>query len=185
MKILIVFLLLGGAKEKIKVSHFEPPKEIRMMEGNIFEIREDFKFRPFRLNIARDMLRIKGDERIYTDFSLKPTFKMEYGEILYDFKEGKAKIPSVTFNSYCEIKFWENIYPHLIDAQRKIKEISKKSDITSLDTQREIMKIKEDFHKKFFEKRIEVMEKLGNEELKAKTYEAYEKYMKYKAKEEK
>lgn len=186
MKILIAFILLGGVKEKInKGSHFELPKEIEFMEGKIFEIKKDFEFKPFRLNIARDMLRIRGDEKVYTSLSLKPTFTKEYGEIMYDFRERKTMVPSVTFNSYCEINFWKIIYPEIQNVREKIKEISKKPDATSLDKQMEIIKLKEELHKKFLEKRIQVMEELGNEELKGKTYEAYEKYMKFKTEEEK
>jgi hypothetical protein len=157
-----------------------------IIEGNRFkELKGDFEFRPFSLSPSKNFLKILGNENIYSNFSLKPTFIREYGEISYDFKEGKMKIPNVSFNSYCEINFWKNVHPILEKTREKIKEIAKNENLTSLDKEKEIMKIKEEFHEKYFQKRIEVMRNLENYELLIETEKAYEKYKNYKERGEK
>ncbi len=88
----------------------------------------------------------------------------------------------MAFYSYSEINFWKEVYPELKSTREKIKEIHRKSK--GKDVHREITKIKEEFHQKFLEKRIQVMEELKNEELKIQTQRAYEKYMKYKPRRE-
>jgi len=178
MKIFFMIILVGQVIKKEGVIDF--PKEALIIQENGFrELKGDFKFKPFRLSPSRDFLKITGKENIYTNFSLKPAFIREYGEISYDFKEGKMKIPNVSFNSYCEINFWQNVYPILKETRERIKEITKKENLTSLEKDKEITKIKEEFHKKYLEKRIEVMDKLGNIEKKNETEEAYKKYMNY------
>jgi len=169
-------------KEGIK----DLPKEALIIEEYGFkELKGDFKFRPFKLSPSREFLKITGMENTYSNFSLKPTFIREYGEISYDFKKGKMKIPNVSFNSYCEINFWQNVHPLLEEAREKIKEIAKKENLTSLEKENEIMKIKEEFHEKYFQKRIEIMRNLENYELLIETEKAYEKYKKYKERRDK
>ncbi|MEO0305282.1 MAG: hypothetical protein ABIM78_02390 [candidate division WOR-3 bacterium] len=175
--IILFILFMGGIKEGI--NFYEIPRE---RENITFEVKE-FKFKPFLLNSSRNALKIRGNEMIFNTLSLIPSFmKMEYGDIIYSFKERKAKIPEISFYSYCEIEFWNKIYPEIENVKQRIKEISKQPDALTFEKQKEIERIKGEFHEKFLEKRIEVMENLGNQELKEKTYEAYKKYMNFKRK---
>ena len=178
MKIFLgIFIIMGGynfkgipkGKTELKVA----PDFILQGEDKYYELKTGFEFRPFLLSPSREFLKLTYKEKIFKDFSYGGVFgERKYGDILWE--QGGFKIPNVTFSSYCEISFWKEIIPSLKEAREKVIEATKNnlSDV-------EITKIKEEFHKKYLEKRIEVMDKLGNIEKKNETEEAYKKYMNY------
>jgi len=178
MKIFICILLMGGynfrgiPKEKIELKENLQNLYIFQNEDDYYHLQDKFEFRPFSLSPSKRFLKLTYKENISKDFSYGILFERKYGDILWE-KDG-FKIPNIAFNSYCEISFWREISPFLKEAREKVIEASKNnlSDI-------EITKIKEEFHKKYLEKRIEVMDKLGNTEKKIETEEAYKKYMNY------
>jgi hypothetical protein len=178
MKILICILLTGGynfkgiPKEKMELKEAPQNLYIFQNEDDYYQIKDRFEFRPFSLHPSRQFLRLTYKENISNDFSYGILFERKYGDILWE--RNGFKIPNITFNSYCEINFWKEISPSLKEVREKVIQASK-SNLSDF----EITKIKEEFHKKYLEKRIEVMDKLGNEEKKIEAEEAYRKYMNY------
>lgn len=83
MKILIVFLLLGGVKEKInKGSHFELPKEIGIRERKIFEIKDGhINFHTFQFDPLID------GEPLSPDFLFDGKFENDEDYFLIQFKD--------------------------------------------------------------------------------------------------
>ncbi len=176
MGIFLITLLISGGFKESPQRKFNPPSIIGESE---FKEIKDFKFKPFKVDTSRNYLKTTGYEKIYKDFFLGTLFSLEFGEIKYDPKKNKFMIPSADYNSYCEIAFWKEISPEIENTREKIREISKRKDAFSPENQIEIMKIKENFHKNFLKKRIEVMEKLENTELLNETQKAYKKYKEY------
>lgn len=186
MKIFLMLILMGGVSKEIhkdKVGPSPLPKEIGLFTpGGMREIDGNFEFRPYRLHPSRNFLKMTRNVKTSKDFIQAISFTREYGDIIYDSKEKKIMVPNVAFNSYCEINFWKEIYPELKTAREKVKNLARRT--RDKDVQREITRIKEEFHQRYLEKRIQVMEELGNEELKSQAQESYQKYMEYKARRE-
>ncbi len=189
MKILLIMLLLGGAGKERKMLKERagtfPRLDHPVLTGitsffpvEFYEIGKEFEFKPYLLHPSREFLRVSENTKIFKGLSRKISFTQTYGDIIYDFRERKPKVPDVQFYSYSEITFWKEVYPELKSVRQRIKEVYRNSK--GKDVQREIMRLKEEFHQKYLEKRIQVMEEVKNEELKIEAQRAYQKYMKYK-----
>lgn len=170
MKILLMVFMVGGASFKEKITPL--PKGVELFnQKETYEIEGGFEARPYLFHPSRRILKIDENVKTSGDFIQAISFVRKYGEIIYDFKENKIRVPDFAFSSYSEITFWKEIYPDIKDVRKKIKELSRKGK-KDMDIQREITELKENFHQKFLEKRIQVMDRIGNEELKAEAQEA-------------